>query len=222
VLEEEAHWIRTVLDELPDDAFPLLNLGSGARAVRERNEPYADRLIFQPLAARGVRVIHADIKAAEGVDVVLDFTSATDRATLAGRVGPVRTIACSNVLEHLSISPADAAAHLLDMCPGSCFVIVTVPKRFGYHPDPVDNGFRPTADELATLFSGSVVLRKADVRGPILAVVQASYQGWLRYLVRVLMPFYKPHVWWGQVTWFWRRAEVACVLVRKDEPGADS
>jgi hypothetical protein len=216
VLEAEAAWISTALGALPDDAFPLLNLGSSTRAFREHDQPYIDRLIFRPLADRHVSVIHADLKAEDGVDVVFDFTSPADRARLGQKVGAVRTIICSNMLEHLTIPPSEAAAHLLEICPPGGHLIVTVPERFGYHPDPIDNGFRPSSDELAALFDGSVVLGKADVEGPTLATVNASYRGWPRYLARALMPFYEPRVWWGKVTWFWRPAEVACVLLRKE------
>jgi hypothetical protein len=216
VLEAEAAWIQEVLGELPDDAFPLLNLGSSTREFREHDWPYIDELIFQPLATRGVAVIHADLKAEDGVDVVFDFTSPIDRARLVEKVGTVRTIICSNMLEHLSIRPSEAAAHLLEICPSGGYVIVTVPKRFGYHPDPIDNMFRPSSAELASLFDGSVVLRQADVRGPTLAAVNAGYRGWPRYMARVVMPFYEPRVWWGKVAWFWRPAEAACVLLRKE------
>jgi hypothetical protein len=215
VLEAEAAWIGAVLRDLPDDAFPLLNLGSSTRTFRERDQPYIDELIFRPLAARGVRVIHADLKAEDGVDVVFDFTSPVERAGLVEKVGQVQTIVCSNLLEHLPIAPSEAAAHLLDVCPDGGYVIVTAPRRFGYHPDPIDNGYRPSSQELAALFDGSVVLREADVRGPTLAAVHAGYRGWSRYAARALMPFYEPRVWWGKVTWFWRPAEAACVLLRK-------
>jgi hypothetical protein len=216
VLETEARWIRTALSELPDDAFPVLNLGSSTRTFRERDWPYINELIFRPLVQRQVSVIHADLKAEDGVDVVFDFTSPADRAGLGEKIGVVQTIICSNLLEHLSIPPPEAAAHLLKICPPGGHLIVTVPERLGYHPDPIDNGFRPSSDQLAALFEGSVVLRKADILGPRIAAVHASYRGWLRYFARVLMPFYEPHVWWGKVTWFWRPAEVACVLLRKD------
>jgi len=213
VLEAEAHWLAQVVAALPDDAFPLLNVGSSTAAFRQDEQSFIDELVFEPLRARGREVVHADLKREPGVDVVMDFTDAQDRRRVTEQLG-VRTVLCSNVLEHLSIKPTDAAHHLVELCAPRGYVIVTVPRRYGYHADPIDNGFRPSAEQLAALFPNCESIAAANVVGPVLAAHQARARGWPRYLMRVAVPVYKPRAWAASVAWFWRRAEIACVLVR--------
>lgn len=212
MLRAEAEWLNGALSTLPEDAFPLLNLGSSTRRFREVDQPFINELLFTPLDGQ---VVHADLKPDDGVDVVLDFTSAADRERLRAEVGEIRSVLCSNMLEHLGIPPREAAMHLLDLVPSGGHLLVSVPERFGYHEDPIDNGYRPTAAELAAIFPGCDVIASDDVPGPILALHHASTRGWLRYLARVAVPFYKPKVWAGKIAWFWRPALIACVLLRK-------
>src|SRR5262245_58429456 len=66
----EAKYIAEILGHLPNDAVgPCLNVGSSTRHFREVEQPHVDRLVFAPLAQRGIEVTHADLKPAEGVDI---------------------------------------------------------------------------------------------------------------------------------------------------------
>jgi hypothetical protein len=212
MLKGEAHWLAQELAALPDDAFPLLDIGSSTAAFREDEQSFISDLVFRPLSDRGCEVIHADLKPAPGVDVVMDFTDASDRRRISAR--QIRTVLCSNVLEHLLVEPRQAARYLVELCASRGYVIVTVPKRYGYHEDPIDNGFRPSAEQLADLFPDCEVLTATNVVGPVLAVHHARARGWPRYLMRAAVPLYRPRAWAGSVAWFWRHAEVACVVVR--------
>jgi hypothetical protein len=213
MLEVEARWLARELAKLPGDAFPLLDIGSSTGAFRQNEQSFISDLVFRPLSDRGYKVIHADLKTAPGVDVVMDLTEAADRHRVSGQ-HEIRTVLCSNVLEHLSVEPREAARYLVELCRPRGYVIVTVPRRYGYHADPIDNGFRPSAEQLADLFPDCEVLTSTNVVGPVLAAHHASARGWPRYLVRAAVPLYRPRAWAGSVAWFWRRAEVACVVVR--------
>src|SRR5690349_19194318 len=79
----DAEWLGRTLAELkPEELSPLLNLGASTKHFRQVEQPYIDKLVFRPLEARGVRVIHSDLKAAEGVDLVGDVFNDADFARL--------------------------------------------------------------------------------------------------------------------------------------------
>jgi hypothetical protein len=213
MLEVEARWLARELAALPGDAFPLLDIGSSTAAFREDQQSFISDLVFRPLSDRGYEVIHADLRAGPGVDVVMDLTDAADRLRVSSQ-HQIRTVLCSNVLEHLSVEPREAARYLVELCRSRGYVIVTVPRRYGYHEDPIDNGFRPSVQQLADLFPDCEVITSRSVVGPVLAVHHARARGWPRYLLRAAVPLYRPRAWAGSVAWFWRHAEVACVVVR--------
>ena len=58
----------------PAQRSPLVNVGSSTGEFREVRQPHIDRIVFAPLRAAGVEVVHADVKAAPGVDLVGDLT----------------------------------------------------------------------------------------------------------------------------------------------------
>ena len=96
------------------------------------------------------------------------------------------------MLEHLEMPPAVAAQNLLELVPVGGHLIVTVPKVYGYHPDPIDNRYRPAPDELAGLFQGHDVLQCTAVRGRSQIVEYARNKGLLGCLTRLLLPLYRP------------------------------
>ena len=147
MLPEEARWIGTTLADLPDTAFPLVNVGSQTRQFRTEVQPWIDREVFARLRDLGRVVVHADLQDADGVDMVIDVTSPSGQAQLAG-LG-VRSVLCSNLLEHVT-DPWGTLDALLAVCPTGGVVVLTGPERYPHHPDPIDNGFRPTWSDIAT------------------------------------------------------------------------
>src|SRR5581483_3920515 len=69
-----------------------------------------------------------------------------------------RALLCCNVLEHVA-DPALLCAKLEHIVSGGGYLIVTVPNRFPYHPDPIDTMFRPELEELAELFPNCRLIR---------------------------------------------------------------
>jgi hypothetical protein len=152
MLTDEAAWLQRHLAAIPSDALdPLLSIGSGTAHSREVLQPWIDERIYAPLERRGVRVIHHEYAAAEGVDIAGNIADPQVAAALQ-EVG-AQSVLCCNVLEHLAErGPAtDLLASLVE--PGG-YLIVTVPRHFPYHPDPIDTMFRPSVAELAGLFEG--------------------------------------------------------------------
>ena len=105
-------------------------------------------------------VVHNDIKAADGVDIVADLLS--DQGLAALKAVAPRALVCSNVLEHVR-DPADFARRYLGLLPVGGYAIITTPFAYPYHRDPIDLLFRPTLDELAALHPGTRTIAAATV-----------------------------------------------------------
>ena len=150
MLIAEAHWIEQILDQMEIEKIsPLLNVGSATARFREQVQPWIDQAIFAPLRKRGVVVHHLDIQEDEGVDLCGDLNDDSFVAELGNR--GYQALLCCNVLEHVA-DPAAICAKLEQLLPAGGHVIITVPNRFPYHPDPIDTMFRPGLAELVKLF----------------------------------------------------------------------
>lgn len=150
MLIAEAHWIGQALSQLDaEDISPLLNVGSATTAFREQVQPWIDQEIFAPLRKRDIVIHHLDIQEGEGIDLRGDLTDDSFMAGL-GRRG-YRALLCCNLLEHVP-DPVAICAKLEPLVPVGGYLIVTVPNRFPYHPDPIDTMFRPDLEGLVRLF----------------------------------------------------------------------
>jgi hypothetical protein len=216
MLRNEAEWLARIVHNLPSNGFPLVDLGSSTASYRKTEQEFIAAEIFGPLLDAGHRVIHADLKAAAGVDVVIDFTRAEDRRKLVESAESIGCVLCANMLEHLTITPDESAQYLLDLCRPGQYLLVTVPKTFRYHPDPIDNLYRPSADQLAELFGSRVtVLERADVRETLQITHDIHRRGPLRYVGGMMSPWRNRRVWWGKLTHSLKRIEIACVFMQK-------
>jgi SAM-dependent methyltransferase len=161
VLRSEAAWLERELERLPaDDLSPLLSIGSG-HAELTADQPWIHNVVYAPLERRGVRVLHHELEPAPGVDVAGDLTDPEFAASL--RSLEVRSVMCCNVLEHLPDAASTAAAIEDLVAPGG-FAIVTVPRRYPYHPGPIDTMLRPSPRDLETLFPSLTEVRSDEVR----------------------------------------------------------
>jgi hypothetical protein len=163
MLTAEAKWVARVVTALPADAFPLLNVGSQTREFRERDQPAIESQVFAPLRASGRAVVHTDLREGDGIDVSGDLTDGAFRVDLMSSYG-IRSILCCNVLEHVPDPSllASSLAGLVDATGGH--MIVTVPRSFPYHPDPIDTMFRPSPADLARMVAPLVEVSSAEVR----------------------------------------------------------
>jgi hypothetical protein len=176
VLRAEAAWLARRLEGVPAEQLsPLLSIGSGHAELRA-TQPWLERLIYAPLARRGVQVLHHELEAAPGVDVVGDLTD----ARFLERLGELelRSLMCCNVLEHVP-NPKEIATTIEGLAPAGGYVFVSVPRRYPYHPGPIDTLFRPSVDELRALFPKLTHVAGAEVRcESLLAYFLASPTKW--------------------------------------------
>jgi hypothetical protein len=216
---EEADWIARQLKALPDIS-PVLELGSSTLEFRTLRRPHIDEKIHAPLRARGVRIIHADYKGGDGIDIAGDIFDPRVQEKFR-QAGP-RALLCCNLFEHV----ADRAA-LAKLCgellPAGGYLIFSGPYSYPYHPDPIDNYFRPTPEEVAALFPEFDVVSADIVRSP----------GWgaetirkpLRLPYVLLQRLYCLSKFWigGQsyraanhtLLWLFRPYKISCVVMRK-------
>ncbi len=214
----DAQWLGRTLAGLPaEELSPLLNLGASTKHFREVEQPYIAELVFRPLDARGVKVIHSDLKVAEGVDIAGDVFDDADFARL--KAAAPRAIICTHMFEHV-LDRDELARRLLALLPAGGLFFVTVPSSYHEHHDPIDTLYRPTPDALATLFPGQQILQKVELTGDTYwsHVARRPFTLFFRHFFRLLAPFLGLKAWkrsMRKLYWLFHPYKVAAVIGRK-------
>ncbi len=150
MFREESVWIKECLSKITISSTNnrAANLGSSNTHLRTVIQPHIHQNLIEPLVQRGVSIVHIDFKKDDGVDVVADLTNANFGADMAGKFA--LTI-CTNMLEHVENIPL-VVNNLMKITSKDGYILLTVPYKYKIHHDPIDNGFRPTPQEIADLF----------------------------------------------------------------------
>lgn len=149
---EESSWIKEVIEKLPiSTSMTVGNVGSSSLEFRTKVQPHIHENIIKPLVEKGFRVVNIDIKKEVGVDVIGDITSASFGSEFRNQFD---MIICTNLLEHV-VDIGLVIDNLVKASTEKGFILITVPYKYKTHLDPIDNGFRPTPNEIAHLFRGS-------------------------------------------------------------------
>jgi hypothetical protein len=149
MLLNEAKWINQAINNYLKDVFgTVINLGSSSMDFIEYNQPYIERLVIEPLARR-FTLINVDIKNDKNVNLVADFL--TEQGQIVIKEFNAKVILVSNLLEHIS-NPLAGINSLKQLVESDSYLILTGPKSFPYHADPIDNMFRPDLAEVESLF----------------------------------------------------------------------
>jgi len=215
---KESHWIREQLARIPDaELFPLLDVGSSTLEFRTQVQPYIEENIFAPLRARGGKVLHADIKPSQGVDLVGDLLDPEFQTRL--RQLGVRSALVCNVLHHVQDS-APLCRALAAALPSGGRVIATGPKRFPRHFDPIDTMLRPTPEEVAAFFPGAQIEAQAILDSGAWREWNPAERGgrtFPRAFARLFTPFYRPRKWvevFYEAPYFVRSIQTFAVVLR--------
>ncbi|MGB2388000.1 MAG: hypothetical protein ACPIB6_04275 [Henriciella sp.] len=224
MLKQETEWIGAKLLALNVEALsPMLDIGSSTLTFRTQQKPYIHSKLFGPLEARGVKVIYADLKTGDGIDITADLLS--DAGYQEIKALGVQSILCCNVLEHV-LDPAIFVRRCYALLPCGGRMIITVPKSYPYHRDPIDTGFRPDPEEILALFDAPVEVEARDI------IDTGSYRDdlkarpWIitRQLFRLPFPFLGWTKWKRSMKkfyWMVRPYRQSCVIIRKP-PSPDS
>lgn len=191
MLVEESLWLRekiALLNLNPGDK--ILNVGSWDSFFREKKQPHIHNNIIKPLIERGVAILNTDCYTSPGIDIIGDLSNKEFIESLKNE--NYKCVLCSNVLEHLA-EPQKFMDILKSLLMESwCFLIITVPANFPYHPDPLDNRFRPWIVDLQRNFPEfrlvfwEIVVSKASI-----------FKRWRRSVVKIITvwsPNWKYHI----------------------------
>ncbi len=218
----EAEWLGSALDRFaPERLSPLLNLGSSTAVFREQIQPWTEEKLFRPMRARGVDIVHVDVRDDAGVDLRADLTNPADMPRL--RALAPRAVLCCNLLEHVT-QPERLARHCLDILPCGGLAFVTVPFSYPYHRDPIDTLYRPSPAELSELFVGADLLSGTIIGAGTSYRDEIRRRPWLllRHITRFPAPFVSFERWkrsMAKLYWLFHEYRITCAVFEKTEPG---
>jgi hypothetical protein len=218
MFEAEACWLCCALDGFaPERLSPLLNLGSSSAEFREKAQPWTENRLFGPLRARGIDVVHVDMRDVPGVDVRADVTDPADLPRLRA-LGP-QAVLCGNLLEHVT-RPDRLARHCLEILPSGGLVFVTVPFSYPFHRDPIDTMYRPDPSELTALFGGGRLLDAAIIGAGMSYRDEVRRRPWilLRHVARFPAPFVSLEKWkrsMAKLYWLMAEYRITCAVFEK-------
>jgi hypothetical protein len=203
MLEAEAHWLAQRLAAIPDaELGTVLNVGSSTLSFRTEVQPFIDAQVFAPLRARGAGVVHLDIRADAGVDLVGDLSNPADGPALRAAISArgVRTLVCSNLLEHV-VDRAAFCQQIEELLPAGGRLLLTVPHGYPHHPDPIDTGYRPLPADIGAAFPGLKVEHSELLScGGLWHNRKQLALG--KKVLWVGLPFYKPQLWRANLSFF--------------------
>lgn len=218
MFDAEARWIGDRLAAIPSAMLsPLLNIGSSTGEFRETIQPWITRHIFGPLAARGVEIVHLDARDGAGIDIRADLLDDVDFARI--RATPYRALLCCNVLEHVP-DPGEFARRCAALVTPGGVIVVTVPRSYPHHADPIDTLYRPTPEEAASLFPAASVIAAdiLDVGQSYADEVRRRPWLLLRHLARAPVPFLGLEKWRRSMRkpyWLFHNYQVSAAVLRR-------
>lgn len=170
MLGREARVVARTMADWPDAAFPVAYLACGLVAD-DRDDVGHDR-VLAALRERGAVVVMHELARAPGVDVAGDLLADTTWEQL--RDAGCRSVLCTNLLEHLADRGRFVELVTAFLPPGGR-LLVSVPGRYPYHPDPIDTMYRPDPIELAAAFPQLLTESASSVVGlpPVLRLLRS-------------------------------------------------
>ena len=149
MLLNEAKWINNIIaSHLNNFNGTAVNLGSSSLDFIEYNQPYIENLVLKPIS-KNFKLINVDVKVDSNIQLVADFL--TDSGQKIIKEQHAKIFLVSNLLEHIPAA-LDGINQLKKLVESNSYIILTGPKSFPYHPDPIDNMFRPKLTEIYALF----------------------------------------------------------------------
>ena len=160
MLLNESIWIKNAIEYLEQEGVTglTLNLGSSTSDFIVQQQPYIATNVLQKLTKLG-SIVNVDIKNEAGVDLVLDFLNPSDLEKLIALNANVTLV--SNLLEHIP-NPKSGIRALIKLVQKDNYLILTGPKHYPYHPDPIDNRFRPGRRQITKLFDEEFEIIKLE------------------------------------------------------------
>ncbi len=160
MLVKEALKINIYIQEfLKDKKGVAINIGSSTADFFDVSQPYIRRYVLDPLS-ENFKIKNIDIKGEDGVDLVADFTTNSGQELIKKLEGNLYLI--SNLLEHIPDHMVGIES-IKTMLKSGDLLILSGPKSFPYHPDPIDNMFRPSIKELRQYFENDFEIEDLQI-----------------------------------------------------------
>ncbi len=221
---EEAQWINAALHKhiLTSEATPsftVLNLGCGTKESREIKKPYIYDLTIQPLSAKGFNVIHSDLIKDPGVDISGNLFDPEFSKKL--QILCPSLIYFCNIFEHLPKDKITEIPLILDkILQPNGYIMITAPRSYPYHPDPIDSMYRPDINSLTNLFKNYTVISADEIECGSYRQDLASTRKIriIRKIIRLFFPFIHPKRWASHAHrffWLFKPYKITCVLLKK-------
>jgi SAM-dependent methyltransferase len=195
MFREESIWIKNALLKLKpkNGRDEVANIGSSTEHFRKSVQPHIHNNIIDTLSTAGWKVVNIDMKKEQGVDLVADVTKPGFAEQYKDRFG---LTLCTNLLEHVEDIKL-VARNLVAITRSDGHILITVPYKYKIHFDPIDNGFRPTPQEIVNLFNDvaesiidSKIISISDINQ--YRVKRSRFPGW-GYRERLAYYFGKRH-----------------------------
>jgi SAM-dependent methyltransferase len=149
MLSQEAKWIGEATKNL--DVYDILDVSGGSWFFRNIRQPFIKKYIFRNFKNKKIRRTNINNNVCSK-----NFN----------KIGKYDLVFANNLLEHVG-NIKNAAKNLLLVVNPKGYLCVSVPHDFPYHPDPIDNKFRPLPDDLVKLFPKTKIIKKALINQKI-------------------------------------------------------
>lgn len=148
MLKNESLWIKQFLPTIiGEDAFPILNIGSSTSQYRKITQPHVQENIFSHFTDEKSQVIHLDMKADEGVDLVGNLYDPRFLQKIKNL--KVKTIFCNNILMYLDGDSRRKLSEIFyTIIPEGGYLLISNSHIFPAAPDPKEEYYREGAMEM--------------------------------------------------------------------------
>lgn len=148
MLVEESIWIGKKITEIAiQNSYPILNVGSSTKEYRTKKQGFIQKNIFDLIPDESRNVIHLDMKAAEGVDLVGNLYDPIFLEEI--KKFKVKCILFNNVLMYLNRKQRIEICQILkNILEKDGYLIVTNSHVFPPAPDPVESYYRHSPKDL--------------------------------------------------------------------------
>lgn len=154
---KECAWVQHGLDSLPvNSGSSLLDVGSSSGLYRISKQPYLGQLHAWMQSSKHLNVATLDTDPQAYPTYTMDIS-----AQNVSDIGTFDIVLACNILEHIKhVNLKSAISNITAMT--KQYLIVTAPLFYTWHFQPIDNGWRPTAQELTDVFKKNFRVMKAE------------------------------------------------------------
>jgi len=216
MLINEAKWLGEALRELPIERNSvILNFGSQTFGYNKNNSFIFDNL-FSHIVTKA-QIKNLDLFPGKGIDYAGNILNDIFHQHLQKQ--HFDAIILCNVLEHVT-DINELTKRIETLVKPEGYIIFSGPYQYPTHLDPIDNGFRPSVDEVSLLFKHSKI-----INAKIITDFSYSYymlnnkKQFIMTIIRALLPFYKYQKWKRVVLpkfkWWNKQFKVTAVIFQK-------